>query len=386
MTNSLYETDEACPQKRDNKMNIHQLKTAIAKFKNANISIIKDDAMRAKAQKLQAKQKGFTLLELLVVITLLATLSTAALVAYDGAGENARDASAATAVNTLEGSLRNYRSIVGEYPEQFDNLANVDGVLTAGAGAMQLMSTETRDFFGQLTIAQTEAASGSASTTAAAIFESLREAGLEELQSVQSTTTWNDGFVPNLAMNESYGEVSANAGSEIEFPDTGGMEFDDAVIPVAGAAISIVPSGGDGTNGCDVDFATAVNITDTFNGDTVANNAALNLISDGLDSEGCDLVIALGIGKEVPGATLGNAVEIAQVPTVGTNNINPRDNYARAIALFQVGSDGSDGSVANGTISADEIFERARLIAVVGPEGRTIDQIAADATASTDDN
>jgi prepilin-type N-terminal cleavage/methylation domain-containing protein len=370
-------------------MNISQIKQAVAKFKNANVSIIKDDAMRAKAQKLQAKQKGFTLLELLVVITLLATLSTAALVAYDNVGENARDAAAATAVNTLEGSLRNYRSIVGEYPEQFDNLTNVDGVLDDGGspalpvGAMQLMSEQTRGFFGQLTIAQAEALNTSASTTAAAIFESLREAGLEELQSVSSTVTWAEGYVPNLAMNESYPEVtSASAGSEIEFTDTGDMEFDDTAIGATGASLSIVPSGGiAGT--CLVGFATPVSITDDFDGNSATDNTTLNLISDGMDSDGCDLVVALGIGKEVPGATLGKAVEIAQVPTVGTNNINPRDNYARAIALFQVGS---DGSVADGTISDSEIFETARLIAVVGPEGRTIDQIAADATASSDDS
>ena len=368
-------------------MNKNKIKAAIAKFKNADVSIIKDDAMRTKAQKLQAKQKGFTLLELLVVITLLATLSTAALVAYDGAGENARDAAAATAVNTLEGSLRNYRSIVGEYPEQFDNLANADGVTTAGLGAMQLMSDATRTFFGQLTISQTEAASGTASPAAAAIFESLSEAGLEELQSVPSTITWNTGFVPNLAMNESYPEVvdPLTAGSEIEFTDTGAMEFNGVAIGASGTALSIVPSGADGS-GCEVGFATAVSIADNFIGNTVGDNSALNLISDALDSEGCDLVVAVGIGKEVPGATLGQAVEIAQVPTVGTNNINPRDNYARAVALFQVGSDGSDGSTADGTIDASEIFETARLIAVVDPEGRTIDQISADATASSDDS
>lgn len=364
-------------------MNKNKLKAAIAKFKNADVSIIKDDAMRTKAQKLQAKQKGFTLLELLVVITLLATLSTAALVAYDGAGENARDASAATAVNTLEGSLRNYRSIVGEYPEQFDNLANVDGVTTAGLGAMELMSTETRDFFGQLTI--TAAAADAGAGQAQAIFDSLRGAGLEELQSVASTVTWNEGFVPNLAMNESYSEVSsADAGSEIEFTDTGTMKFDDDDIATNGftnVALSIVPSGGAGACG----VFSASDLQDTFNGTTITNNANLNLISDGLDSEGCDLIVALGIGKEVPGATLGNAVEISQVPTVGTNNVNPKDNYARAIALFQVGSDGSDGSTADGTIDASEMFEKARLIAVVGPEGRGIDQIAADATASSDD-
>lgn len=371
-------------------MNIRQIKTAIAKFKNANVSIIKDDALRAKAQKLQAKQKGFTLLELLVVITLLATLSTAALVAYDGAGDNARDAAAATAVNTLEGTLRNYRSVVGEYPEQFDNLANVDGVLDDGGspalpvGAMQLMSDETRNFFGQLTIVAATADGASGATPSAdalkakAIFDSLREAGLEELQSVQSTTSWDEGYVPNLAMNESY-SLATNPGAEIEFTDAGAVEFageNMATNTFASVALSIVPSGGAGA--CQIFSADDLRVT--FNGATVANNAELNLISDGLDDDGCDLVVAVGIGKEVPGATLGNAVEISQVPTVGTNNINPKTHYARAIALFQVASDDEDSGTV-GTIETSEVFKKARLIAVVDGEGRTIDQIVADATA-----
>ncbi|MDT8371360.1 MAG: hypothetical protein RQ783_05110 [Gammaproteobacteria bacterium] len=47
-------------------MNITQMKSAIKKFRSADVSVIKDDALRAKAQKLQGKQCGFTLLELLV--------------------------------------------------------------------------------------------------------------------------------------------------------------------------------------------------------------------------------------------------------------------------------------------------------------------------------
>ncbi|MDP2561779.1 type II secretion system protein [Psychrobium sp. 1_MG-2023] len=373
-------------------MNIRQLKTAIAKFKNADVSIIKDDAMRAKAKKLQAKQKGFTLLELLVVITLLATLSTAALVAYDGAGENARDASAAAAVNTLEGTLRNYRSIVGEYPEQFDNLTNADGLLLDGdgnhVGAMQLMSDETKKFFGQLTIAAAQADAPTGVNKA--IFASLREAGLEELQSVQSKTTWNDDYIPNLAMNESYGEVSLNPGSEIEFTDGGGVTFAEKTMSIntfSNIALSIVPSGGNGTNGCIIEGGSS--LAAAFDSTvTIVENKALNLISDGLSSEGCDLVVAVGIGKEVPGATLGEAVEIGQVPTVGTNDVNPKTHYARAIALFQVASDNRDEDADGGLgkIEEDEVLEKARLIAVVDPEGRTIDQITAEATAESDDD
>jgi prepilin-type N-terminal cleavage/methylation domain-containing protein len=365
-------------------MNIKQMKNAISKFRSADVSIIKDDKMRAKAQKLQAKEGGFTLLELLVVITLLATLATAALVAYENVGENGADAAAATAITTMEGALRNYRAIEGEYPEQFDNLANVDAVVGVASGAMQLMSDETQAFFGQLSIPAAQADGGAG--VAAAIFNSLRNAGLEELQSVQGATTWNNDFVPNLAMNESYPEVSANLGSEIEFTDTGTMEFDEddmATNGFANAAISIVPSD-DSTNGCGV-FA-ANDLNSSFDATAVTDNSRLNLISDALDSDGCNLVVALGIGKEVPGATSGSRVAIGQVPTVGTADVNPSDNYARAIALFHVASDDAAVGATLGTIETAEVFTTARLIAVVDPEGRTIEQVVAAATEGSDND
>jgi prepilin-type N-terminal cleavage/methylation domain-containing protein len=362
-------------------MNIKQMKRAVSTFRATDVAIIKDDALRAKAQKLQAKQQGFTLLELLVVITLLATLATAALVAYDGIGENARDASAATALTTLEGTLRNYRVIEGEYPEQFDSLANADAS-TAG-GAMQLMSDETKAFFGQLDIATADANNVAGGTVTHAIADALREAGLEELQAVQGITTWNAGFVPNLAMNESYPEVLANPGSELEFPEDdtdGAIQYADAVIGAGGTALSIVPTAIDGVTTCQVYAANDLSVT--FDGTTVQSNAALNLISDALDDDQCNLVVAVGVGKEVPGATFGKAVEIGQVPTVGTTNVSPKDSYARAIALFHVATDDDE----DGTIQLDEINEKARLIALVGPEGRTIDQIVASATAESDDD
>jgi prepilin-type N-terminal cleavage/methylation domain-containing protein len=363
-------------------MNINQMKSAIRRFRQADVSIIKDEKTRAKAQKLQAKQGGFTLLELLVVITLLATLATAALVAYQDVGENAADASAATALTTMEGALRNYRAIEGEYPDQFDNLANVDAVLTDGSGAMQLMSPETKGFFGQLVVPAATADGGTG--VFAAIANSLANAGLEELQSVQGATSWNAGFVPNLAMNESYGEVIAPAGSEIGFV-AGAAQFDETTITAntfTNFAISIVPSD-DSQNGCGVIATNDLN--NNFLGAAVTDNSRLNLISDALGSDECNLVVALGIGKEVPGATAASRVAIGQVPTVGTTAVNPANNYARAIALFHVGQD-SENTGTQGTIEVSEIFPKARLIAVVDPEGRTIDQVVAAARATADDD
>jgi len=382
-------------------MNIKQMKRAIRTFRSADVSIIKDDATRAKAQKLQAKQKGFTLLELLVVITLLATLATAALVAYDGIGENARDASAATAITTLEGTLRNYRAIVGEYPEQFDNLANADGALTDASGAMQLMAQETKEFFGPLLISNTLANdalnTGTNEKVVHAIADSLREAGLEELQAVTGATTWDTGYVPNLAMNEGYPLTTAANGTELSFPEldaSGAIRYGDNQIAATGTILAIVPSNGaNAINTASACSVAGINISKAFsgpldaNGDptaaqTVAKNERLNLITDALDDDQCSLVVAVGVGKDVPGATSGKAVELAQVPTVGTNNINPKDNYARAIALFLVGQDADE----DGAIDLGDVLKKARLIAVVDPEGRTIDQVVAAATASTADD
>ncbi|MDO9283105.1 MAG: type II secretion system protein, partial [Methylotenera sp.] len=79
-----------------------------------------------KQMMLQSKQKGFTLLELLVVITLLAVLSVGALVAYEGVGETAEATAAANNTVTSDRAIRNYRAVTGAYPEQWDNLSEED--------------------------------------------------------------------------------------------------------------------------------------------------------------------------------------------------------------------------------------------------------------------
>jgi len=354
-------------------MNIQQMKTAIKKFRAADVSIIKDEALRAKAQTLQAKQKGFTLLELLVVITLLATLATAALVAYDGIGENASDTAAANALVSAESALRNYRAVENAYPTQWDNLATLDGIAivdASGAGVAgtsgQLLAQETTSFFGQW-VAPVADPTG----VLAAVANGLDAVGVSDFQTIDASGAMPASIVPNLAFNESGGGNASELVLWDEDNEQLGVTWDAA--PHSGnVGLSIVPAGGTGT--C---TAGAVDIAATFDGTSVVDSAHLNLINDAIANDSCTLVIAAGYGKDVPGTTINSRVAIAQVPTVGTNNVNPATSYARAIALFQVGEDTN----ADNNIASDEIFAKARLIGVVDPEGRAIDTVLAAANA-----
>jgi prepilin-type N-terminal cleavage/methylation domain-containing protein len=354
-------------------MNIKQMKSAISKFR-ADVSVIKDDALRAKAQKLQAKQGGFTLLELLVVITLLATLATAALVAYEGIGENADATAAANNVIVAESSIRNFRAVEDVYPNQWDNLSNFDGTVdgtnataaTGYTGAASLLAADTLETFGAWTIGDTDAAAAQAVWDAVAA--SLNSVGINEFQTLNSNSTFGNDNVPNLAFNESNPENTANPANELEVDANGDADWGGATTAVS---ISIFPSGG-AAGTCE---AGGADLSTAFDGTAPTTSAALNLINDALADDECHLVLALGLGKDVPGTTLGSRVAFSQVPTVGTDDINPAENYSRLIALYHMGTE--DGTA--NTVTAADIVNTPRLIGLVDGEGRTVDQMLAEA-------
>lgn len=245
-------------------------------------------------------------------------------------------------------------------------------------GAQDLLADATKGFFGQWVVNTTTA--GDVWTNVAT---ALKEVGIDELQTLQNTTGFTADVIPNLAFNESSPHIATGtpAADELEIEDD--LTVGYAGAPVTTFALSIVPSYANGatTPAC---TAGGIDISQTFSGaalttpESVASSAALNLINDALDDDGCHLVVAVGFGKDVPGTTLGSRVAISQVPTAGTANVNPANHYARLIALYHLGSADEDGDTPT-NITAGDILPKARLIGFVDPEGRIIDQTLAGA-------
>jgi prepilin-type N-terminal cleavage/methylation domain-containing protein len=125
-------------------MNIKQMKSMISKFRSADLSVVKDADMRAKAQKLQAKQAGFTLLELLVVVAILAIIAGAVISSLDGQEELAAQKTTVHTMAALEEGFQVYRvSEQRRLPEELDSLLCSDGV--AGAAGTFTLTPATLD-------------------------------------------------------------------------------------------------------------------------------------------------------------------------------------------------------------------------------------------------
>jgi prepilin-type N-terminal cleavage/methylation domain-containing protein len=338
-------------------MNIKEMKSAIAKFRKADVSVIKDEKLRAKAQKLQNKEKGFTLLELLVVITLIAILATGALIAYEDVGDNAAAASAGNAASTLDRAIRTYRAVENVYPNQWDNLVE------DGGSAMQFTSPVMSSFLG----AWSFPASGSGGEIISLAF---MDAGIEELQMMEADATPNPGIAPNRIHNES---TQPGTSFEAEFEEVAEFPSHLSVVPNANCAnvASGEPTGYP---------------ENTFDGTPATSNVLQNRYGDALEADECHALVALGFGGDAAASTTFSNVAISQSPTYVRNTgdenteVNPEIHYARYIGLFAVGQYADEnGEIGDGGTEVWDWYEKPQLVTIVTPDGKNIDQLTSEA-------
>lgn len=325
----------------------------------------------------KAKQKGFTLLELLVVITLLAILATGALLAYEGLTDTAQGAAASNNTATADQSIRNYRAVTGRYPNQWDHLVTDSGDGATGGAALDFVSPLTYRFLAGVTGIPT-----GANSAGLALQNAFLRVGVDEIQ-VRTQSGLNAGVEPNLQHNEgavvlAEGTLPVQSAVELELGDNGLPEDFFNTLVIVPSAVDV---GGTLTT-CSVAGQAPARIgTDPLANITVGAAQVsnfLNKVNDTFEPGECNLVVALGFGNDAASSTSGSSVAIAKAPTYASSNINPATTYARYIALFHMGR-GAEG-VAN--ITAADIFRKPQLVAVVDPEGKVIDQNIAVANTS----
>lgn len=318
-------------------------------------------------KQLPNKQQGFTLLELLVVITLLAVLSVGALVAYEGVGDNANATAAANNSATVDRAVRTYKAVEFSYPDQWDNLAANDA--TGGAFSANVAATASAEDANAWVARNTALRFGSwnfagaSATVKNAVEEAFEEVGIEELQSLtqaQAATAKANDVIPNLVHNEG----SGSGADEFIF---GATTVDDTQV----TRVSVVAAGA----GC------------TAGGQSIANNFAntapalvdagayLNKVNDALENDECHLVVALGFGNDAASSTTGTKAPIVSAATYTSRLVNPANTYGRYIGLFHLGSFAGAGDV---TV----INDKAVLIGFVDTEGNTLEENRASANAT----
>ena len=84
------------------------------------------------------KQKGFTIVELLVVIVVIAILASISVVSYNGIQQRGRDAARTTAIRSIQKAIEMYKGDTNSYPQA---IANGTPVADGSGSALSNIST-----------------------------------------------------------------------------------------------------------------------------------------------------------------------------------------------------------------------------------------------------
>lgn len=299
---------------------------------------------------LKKNQDGFTLLELIVVIAILAIIAGGLLVSYDGLEAKAAKGQATFDLAAVDKGIRSFKVVGGSYPNE------LDAMLTDNAGTVACSGTSCTLGAGQFYTGlhnNLQGTDGSLSTAdgklglytlTAADVTALNNAGITQVRYIANATN-TVGNIPN-------------------------RDFDDAprgkgvlTALAAGSVVPVVESEGLGAD-------------TTCSGPIFTS--ACNRLNDitGLNPAQQHIVVALGVGNnssivsDVSGTANAGFAEAPFYTDVAKNQ------YGRYIALFHLASDTND----NGTIESGERFTTARFVGVLDPKGDWLDEEYAEFT------
>ncbi len=290
------------------------------------------------------KQSGFTLLELVIVIAILAVIGGAALVAYDGLDKKAAKSQASFNLAAIDKGVRLSRVITGSYPNDLDLVVDSDATLADPTGAVAV-SADTNGFFSRIPRA---------------------------LEGTDNDETTGDGlfsFYPLSAeMVTAFDEVGITSFRGIV------AASDTAAISLPNRAFDAAPTGVGASVAVQANRVVPI-IRNTNHGAADSNDLAA---ITGLDATTTHIVVALGLGNNssiVSDDINVNSANFSEAPFYADI---ASTEYGRFYLLFHLATDLDDDD----EIQAGEVFSEARFVGVLDAEGNYLDQEVADAVGN----
>lgn len=312
-------------------------KDIVAKFDRLDTGLIADEALRTKAEKLKAKRKqdGFTLLELLVVVAILAAIAGTAAIALQDTDARASAAAHVAMMDELDKGIRTYRVLnKNAYPDNFDSIMQVaaapaaDNTIATGTEQLDVAAHED---LGVMSLSLITAA-GEA-TAGDTVVSRLSDIGITTLRVASTDATADPADDGDCSDHEALIASRGNAvvaGNIFLSPDANGCGGAHTIANTSN--VMVWAGGSERITGqfTENDFApadlTAVDATDA----TAAN-------------EGAPIYMAVGIG---PSSTLFDKANIGSMTTVPVYRHVSETEYNRFTALFHIANVSGAGTYA----------------------------------------
>jgi prepilin-type N-terminal cleavage/methylation domain-containing protein len=320
----------------------------MARFADVKENDIQDAELRSKFRNLKAKQGGFTLLELLVVVAILAAIAGTATIALQDTDARASAAAHVAMMDELNKGIRTFRVLnKNALPTGFDSLIQTTSNDTTFAGAAPLSVAAIED------IALVDLPVGAA--------EVMEAGGITGLQYVHNDATSDPADAGDCADIEGLIASRGNAvvaGNIFLSPNANGCGYawdnEDGDGATAGFQLNGAPKVALWTGGYE-----------RVMGEGGAGFDATALTTDGsaitAGVADAPVLMAVGLG---PSSSLFNANDLGGMTSVPVYRHVSETEYNRFVALFNIGT-------VNATADGIETGDQVSLTAIVDGAGDT---------------